>query len=99
MGFDENENTSPNIRKILNQFEERVNWVLTTILQHDRKKRSEMLCKFILIAKHCANLRNFNATLQIVTAIEDNLLIRFHGTLEVFFLFSLFNLNYLLFIY
>ena len=41
-----------------------------------------MLSKFIQIAKHCANLRNFNATMQIMSAIEDNIILKFDGTWE-----------------
>lgn len=41
-----------------------------------------MLSKFIQIAKFCKDLRNFNACMEIMTAIEDTIMLRFDGTWE-----------------
>jgi len=74
--------TAPNIVKFLDRFDHVVHWVLTTINKLDKPKRPLMLSKFIQIAKYCKDLRNFNACMQIMTAIEDTIMLRFDGTWE-----------------
>jgi len=59
-----------------------VNWVLTTIVKLDKPKRPVMLSKFIVIAKYCKDLRNFNGAMQIMNAIENTILLQFDGTWE-----------------
>lgn len=59
-----------------------VHWVLTSINQVDKPKRPFMLGKFISIAKACKDHRNLNAFMQIMSAIEDTIMLRFDGTWE-----------------
>lgn len=71
---------APNISRILARFDDVVRWVITNIVKLDYPKRPLMLSKFIQIAKHCKNLRNYNGCMQIMTAIEDSIMLRFDGT-------------------
>ena len=74
--------SAPNVTRFLDRFTAMTNWILTTINKLDKPKRPIMLSKFIQIAKHCKDLRNFNAVMQIVAALEDTVMHRFDGTLE-----------------
>jgi len=74
--------TAPNVTRFLDRFSAMSNWILTTINKLDKPKRPIMLSKFIQIAKYCKDLRNFNAVMQIVAALEDTVMHRFDGTLE-----------------
>ena len=73
---------APNITRFLQRFQNVTNWVLTSINMVDKPNRSELLGKFIQIAKHCKDMRNFNAVMQIMSAVEDTLMLRFEGTWE-----------------
>ena len=74
--------TAPNVTQFLDRFQLVSNWVMTSINKLDKPKRPVMLSKFIQIAKFCKDLRNFNAVMQIMAAIEDTLMLRFDGTWE-----------------
>ncbi|ETO34802.1 Ras guanine nucleotide exchange factor, partial [Reticulomyxa filosa] len=88
--------TSPNLVKMINQFNTEVRWVQTTLLQEKKlARRIRFLMKFIDIAYKCQQIRNFHT----LAAIHSALIAKRIMNLPVFFFFSSLLLLHIIYIH
>jgi hypothetical protein len=63
--------TSPHIMKCIDRFNKLSLWVTEEVLSYDKSNdRAKAIEKFILVAKECVNLNNFNDCFNIVNALN-----------------------------
>jgi len=63
---------APNIQKMINRFNQVSLWVATEIVEtEDLKLRAVILNRFIFIAQRCRELNNFNAVMEILSALQS----------------------------
>jgi len=67
----EKKNQTPNIHNMINRFNQVSLWVASEIVQvEDLKTRAIVLNRFIFIAQKCYELNNFNAVMEILSALN-----------------------------
>jgi len=72
---------SPNIMKLITWFNQFSTWVAVEILSNvDLKMRAVTLNKFIFIALKCRELNNYNACMEIVSALRNSSIHRLRQT-------------------
>jgi len=72
---------APNIHKMINRFNQVSMWVATEIIQvEDIKLRAVVLNRFIFIAQKCYELNNFNAVMEILSALNCTAIHRLRQT-------------------
>jgi len=80
----EKKNRTPNIHKMINRFNEVSLWVASEIVRvEDLKTRAIVLNRFIFIAQKCFELNNFNAVMEILSALNCSSVHRLKQTWEL----------------
>lgn len=73
----------PNLAQFEAQFNREMWWVVTEVcLERSVAKRAKTVKKFIKIARHCRDLRNFNSMFAIVSGLEKPAVRRLSHTWE-----------------
>lgn len=74
---------SPNIVAFIKRFNQVSSWVATEIVRQEKlKDRVSYVKQFILIAQKCRELGNFNATMEILSGLQNSSVFRLRKTWE-----------------
>jgi len=75
---------APNIHKMINRFNLVSQWVTTEIVKvEELKPRAVMLNRFLFIAQKCRELNNYNAVMEILSALNNTSVHRLRQTWEL----------------
>ncbi|PAV79963.1 hypothetical protein WR25_15592 isoform C [Diploscapter pachys] len=73
----------PKLEEFEKQFNREMWWVATEIcLERSVQRRAKLIKKFIKIARHCRDLRNFNSMFAIISGLEKPAIRRLHSSWE-----------------
>ncbi|EGC38273.1 hypothetical protein DICPUDRAFT_53443 [Dictyostelium purpureum] len=77
------EEKAPNIVNFIKRFNQVSSWVATEILRQEKlKDRVSYIKRFILLAQKCRELNNFNATMEILSGLQNSSVYRLRKTWE-----------------
>jgi len=80
----DNKALAPNIHKMINRFNQVSMWVGCEVVQvEDLKLRAVTLNRFIFIAQKCYELNNFNAVMEILSALNSSAVHRLKQTWDL----------------
>lgn len=81
---DELKNTSPNLLRMIDRFNQFSSWVSYTIVREENlKKRASLILKFIKIAKELSSMNNFNGCFEIISGLQQSSIYRLKKTWEI----------------
>eukprot|EP01114_Cavostelium_apophysatum_P007694 TRINITY_DN1984_c0_g2_i1.p1 TRINITY_DN1984_c0_g2~~TRINITY_DN1984_c0_g2_i1.p1 ORF type:complete len:861 (-),score=245.93 TRINITY_DN1984_c0_g2_i1:206-2788(-) len=80
----ENKSLTPNIHKLINRFNQVSMWVASEVVKvEDLKLRAVILNRFIFVAQKCLELNNYNAVMEILSALNCSAVHRLRQTWEL----------------
>jgi len=84
LNFEKRDSTyGPNVQTVVEAFNHTCLGVVNLILQQESiRDRANVYCKFIRIAQRLRNLNNFHTLMAIITALNNNAVMRLKKTLE-----------------